>query len=137
MRRNRRFSPAALREAREVAGYSRVQLADLAGVSAATVKAWETGARAPRAVTQRRLAELLGIGFEDLETAGPADAADLRRLREALGLTQVEAAELLGLDRSVLKRVEAGVELPPDPRRMCRVYGVTAAELANVVRGTG
>ncbi len=52
MRRNRRFSPAALREARLVAGYSRVQLAGLAGVSAGTVKAWETGARAPRAATQ-------------------------------------------------------------------------------------
>jgi transcriptional regulator with XRE-family HTH domain len=137
VRRNHRFSPAALREAREVAGYSRSQLAGLAGVSAGTVKAWETGARAPRSVTQRRLAELLRIGFEDLEVDGPADAVDLRRLREALGLTQAQAAQLLGLDRSVLKRVEAGVELPPDPRRMCRVYGVTAAELAKVVRRTG
>lgn len=35
------------------------------------------------------------------------------------------------------QRVEAGLALPPDPRRMAMVYGVTAAELAAVVRGTG
>ena len=68
---------------------------------------------------------------------GPADADDLRRLRESLGWTQREAAERLGIDPSALKRVEAGEELPPDPRRMARVYAVTAAELAAVVRRTG
>jgi len=83
------------------------------------------------------LATVFGLGFDDLEQSGPADAADLRRLRESLGLTQAEAAQRLGLERSVLKRVEAGLELPPDPRLMARVYGVTAAELAAVVRGTG
>jgi transcriptional regulator with XRE-family HTH domain len=106
------------------------------GVSAAAVKAWETGSRAPKASTQARLAHAQGLGFDDLEQPGPADAADMRRLRESSGLAQAEAARRMGIDSSALKRVEAGVELPPDPKAMARVYGVTAAELAAVVRRT-
>ncbi len=45
--------------ARLVAGYSRTELGERVGVSAASVKAWETGARAPRASTQARLAQVL------------------------------------------------------------------------------
>lgn len=75
-----------------------------AGVSEATAKAWETGTRAPNPATQVRLADALGLDFEDLEQPGPADAEDLRRLRESLGLTQAEAARRLGIDASALKR---------------------------------
>ncbi len=137
MRRNRRFSHYALRDARERAGWTRAQLGEQVGVSAATVKAWETCARAPKASTQLRLAKVLGMGFEDLEQPGPADADDLRRLRETLGWTREEAARRLGIQASTLARVEAGVELPPDPRRMARVYGLTAGELAAVWRRGG
>ena len=137
MRRNRRFSAVALRDARLVAGYSRAELGERVGVSAASVKSWETGARAPRATTQARLARALGLGFEDLEQPGPADANDLRHLRESLGWSQAEAAARLGLERSTLKRVEAGDALPPDPKQMAHVYGLTAADLAAVVRRTG
>ena len=137
MRRNRRFSHYALRDARERVGWTRAQLGDQVGVSAATVKAWETGARAPKASTQLRVAQVLGVGFEDLEQPGPADADDLRRLRETLGWTREQAAERSGIEPAVLARVEAGVELPPDPRRMARVYGLTGAELAQVWRRGG
>ena len=36
-----------------------------------------------------------------------------------------------------LQRVEEGLELPPDPRKMARVYGVSRAELAAAARRTG
>ena len=98
---------------------------------------WETCERAPKASTQLRLAKVLGMGFEDLEQPGPADADDLRRLRETLGWTREEAARRLVIQASTLARVEAGVELPPDPRRMARVYGLTAGELAAVWRRGG
>lgn len=52
-------------------------MAEQVGVSAASVKAWETGARAPKASRQRRLTSVLGLGFDDLEQPGPADAPDL------------------------------------------------------------
>jgi len=54
-----------------------------------------------------------------------------------VGLTQEQAAERLGIEPAVLARVEAGAELPPDPRGMAREYGLTAAELAAVWRRGG
>ena len=137
MRRNQRFSADALRAARLRAGLTRAEVAQRARVSEATVKGWEIGERAPKASSQARLAEVLGVAFEALESPGPADAEDLRRLRESLGLTQAEAARQLGMDASALKRVEAGAELPPNPKVMARVVGLTAADLAAVVRRTG
>ena len=135
MHRNRRFRPDLLRKARLAAGYSQAELARLVGVSTVTVKAWETGRRAPKPATQRQVADVLGLGFEDLEMADGAD--DLRRLRQARGLTRAEAAELLGLEAFTLQRVEEGLELPPDPRKMARVYGVSRMELAAAARRFG
>ena len=48
MYRNRRFSPDLLRGARRAAGYSQAELARLVGVSLVTMKAWESGQRAPQ-----------------------------------------------------------------------------------------
>ena len=84
MRRNQRFSAEALRAARLRAGLSRSEVAQRVGVSEATVKGWENGARAPKASTHAALAGALGMAFEALEKPGPADAEDLRRLRESL-----------------------------------------------------
>ena len=128
MYRNRRFNPDLLREARLAAGYSQAELARLVGVSLGTVKAWESGRRAPKPATQRQVADALGLGFDDLEVADGAE--DLRRLRQARGLTRAQAAQLLGLEPFTLQRVEEGLELLPDPRKMARVYGVSRMELA-------
>jgi len=133
--RNRRFNPDLLREARLAAGYSQAELADRVGVSLGTVKAWESGRRAPKPATQRQVADALGLGFDDLEVADGAE--DLRRLRQARGLTRAQAAQLLGLEPFTLQRVEEGLELPPDPRKMARVYGVSRMELAAAARRVG
>jgi len=133
--RNRRFSPDLLRDARQAAGYSQAGLARLVGVQLVTLKAWESGRRAPKPASQRRLADVLGLGFEDLEVADEAE--DLRRLRQARGWTRAEAADRLGLEPHTLQRVEEGLELPPDPRTMARVYGVSRIELAAAARRVG
>ena len=135
MYRNRRFSPDLLRDARQAAGYSQAGLARLVGVQLVTLKAWESGRRAPKPASQRRLADVLGLGFEDLEVADEAE--DLRRLRQARGWTRAEAADRLGLEPHTLQRVEEGLELPPDPRTMARVYGVSRIELAAAARRVG
>ena len=135
MFRNHRFNPDALRDARQAAGYSQAELARLVGVQLVTLKAWESGRRAPKPATQRRVADVLGLGFDDLEVADARD--DLRRLRQARGWTRAEAAERLGVEPFTLQRVEEGLELPPDPRTMARVYGVSRMELAAAARRTG
>ena len=100
-------------------------------------KAWakQSGRRAPKPATQRQVADALGLGFDDLEVADGAE--DLRRLRQARGLTRAQAAELLGLEPFTLQRVEEGLELPPDPRKMARVYQVSRMELAAAARRVG
>ncbi|MEZ5184111.1 MAG: helix-turn-helix transcriptional regulator [Candidatus Nanopelagicales bacterium] len=135
MRKNPRFRAGVLRQARVDGGYSRPELAGLVGVSAATVKAWETGRRTPTPPAMARLAEVLGV--DDLEVPGPVDAADLADLRERLGFSVGVAAEHLGMSGRALADVEAGLALPPDPARMARLYGVSPQVLAAVVRRTG
>ena len=82
MYRNRRFSPDLLQGARRAAGYSQAELARLVGVSLVTMKAWESGRRAPKPATQRQVADALGLGFDDLEVA---DGAEDRAARESRG----------------------------------------------------
>lgn len=98
MRRDQRFDPDTLREARLVVGWSRARLGERVAVAPATVKTWETDVRAPKASTQLRLAQVLGLRLEDLKGPSPGDAADLRRLREYLDLNRDEAAGLMGID---------------------------------------
>lgn len=76
-----------------------------------------------------RLADALGVGFEDLEAPGPANDVDLLRLRQALGLPRPKRPGSW-VERSVLTLVD-GAE---DPRRVARV---TAAELTAEARETG
>lgn len=56
----------------------------------------------------------LGVAFEALESPGPADAEDLQRLRESLGLTQAEAARHVGVDAGGGRRGTT-----PGPERGC------------------
>lgn len=55
-------------------------------------------------------------------------------MRQARRWTRAEAAERLGVQPFTLQRVEEGLELPPDPRKMARVYGVSRLELAAAAR---
>ena len=75
---------------------------------------------------------MLGLRFDGLEMTDDVD--DLRRLRQSVGLTRAEAAARLGIEAFTLQRVEEGLELPPDPRLMARVYGVSRADLAAAAR---
>ena len=79
-----------------------------------------------------QVADVLGLRFDGLEMTDDVD--DLRRLRQSVGLTRAEAAARLGIEAFTLQRVEEGLELPPDPRLMARVYGVSRADLAAAAR---
>lgn len=135
MRRNPAFDPATVRDARYAAGLTVPDLAGRVGVSVGTVKAWEAGRRTPRAATLQRLAGTLGLAVDDLIDPG-VRLRDLADLRSTAGLDVANAAAALGLSTSMLRRVEAGELLPPDPVAMCQLYRFTQARFAEAARMT-
>jgi len=104
-----------LRALRAAAGLSQRACAEAMGVTGATVNRWENGAgRVPR----RRagaLAAVLGVSLQVLltdggrpSTAPPRARSPLSDLRRARGMTQREAAALLGISVGSLSRYETG-----------------------------
>lgn len=94
-----RFSATALRAIREVRGMSRRGLAEHAGISSATVVAYEIGRCAPSSAALGRLARALGVDvnalYDNGDPLGPwpevrstlpptADAADVADLAGVL-----------------------------------------------------
>lgn len=67
-----------LQERREAAGYSRVRLGKIVGVSAGTIEGWELGrVGRPPVHEVMRIASFLRIGYEDLQRAVFADAGTI------------------------------------------------------------
>ena len=60
--------------------------------------------------------------------------SDLEIAQKATLLPIFTIAERLGVEPFTLQRVEEGLELPPNPRKMARVYGVSRMELAAAAR---
>lgn len=50
---------------------------------------------------------------------------------------RAETAERLGVQPFTLQRVEEGLELPPDPPKIARTYGVSRMELAAAAHRVG
>jgi transcriptional regulator with XRE-family HTH domain len=63
-------------------------------------------------------------------------AAELRELRAAAGLGGIEAGRRAGISQSKISKIENQVlrPSPDDVRALCRVYGVPAERLENLVR---
>ena len=56
-----------IRQLREGRGWTQLELANLLGVTPATVYTWERGKNEPRASQFRRLAELFEVSMDDIE----------------------------------------------------------------------
>lgn len=118
-----------LRELRARQGLSAAACARALDVAPSTWSNWERGKTpVPRHVTAE-LARLLATGEQNLHrrmgssaTATPATVWS--SLRRRAGMTQREAAALLGIGVSHLSRIENGHRPPPArlADRMCRVY---------------
>ncbi len=55
-----------IKELREKAGITQMQLAEILKVSQSTIAMWETGYTMPRAGTLPKLAQVLGCSIDDL-----------------------------------------------------------------------
>lgn len=133
MVRDLRFDAATFRHARISAGYSRVELAALLGVSKQTVKSWEAGRRTPTPERLDDAAALLRVEPAALNGRTDSQRLDLQGLRETAGLSVRAAARRLGIDPKTVRRVEAGQRPPPDPARMRGVYHVADRTLAAAI----
>ena len=104
-----------LREARDAAGLSALELADHLGVKASTIDRWESGERSPRGQRVIKLAGILGVSLSwilvgrGVEPSG--SDSDLVQLRAELRLARDRlddvVSELAVIDQR-LSEMEAG-----------------------------
>lgn len=57
-----------IRRAREMAGLTQVELADMAGVSIGSIQGYEQGRYIPKGVNLRKIASALGIRYSELDS---------------------------------------------------------------------
>jgi transcriptional regulator with XRE-family HTH domain len=131
------LSPGArLREVRRRRNQSTTSLARLIGVSQSTVSEWEHDRYKPKAEALARLVEVLQVPVEELltgvhhmtveETAEAADAVaqaefnrqGMEQARIDRNMTQAELASLVGVDLSVISRIENDRRVPTARQRI-------------------
>jgi DNA-binding transcriptional regulator YiaG len=90
------------------------EMAKLLDVSPVTVTAWETGKSQPRQVS---LAQIAAVGQKSQaevdaalkrEPVPDVSAADIKRLRKAVGLTQTALAKMIGVSAAAVTAWETG-----------------------------
>jgi transcriptional regulator with XRE-family HTH domain len=129
-----------LRRLRRQRGLTGVGLGRLLGVPAHRVYNWERGACRLPSRELPALAAALGLPVDDVRDrlarppAGPTarpTTTPLARFRRERGLTQVDAARLLGVGRATLRSWERGNPPPLGHlRRLAAAYGVTVGAVA-------
>lgn len=101
--------PQALRDARRRASLTQHDVARRVGVAGGErISRWELGTSEPRPSVLRRLAEVYGVGVDDLLTVAARQRLDVRRLRLRAGLSVRELAEASHMSVASLKRWENG-----------------------------
>lgn len=124
----RGFSPSALDAALLRKRVASEDLADSVGVSRQSVSAWRTGRTIPTPVLLAKVARWLDIPISDLVPIAE-DRLRMADLRVRAGLSQRDAAALLGLATSTLTTIEKGRRsVSPDvAAAMVGVYGLDEA----------
>jgi Zn-dependent peptidase ImmA (M78 family)/DNA-binding XRE family transcriptional regulator len=112
------FDPARLRLARQLNAWSRAELARQAGVSAAAISQFESGASKPKPATLAQLALVLGVPARFLATARRAtlvpkvEESFFRSLRRTTLRDRERAAAHAGLLAELVRSVESRVVFP-------------------------
>ena len=126
------IDPTVLREARERAGLTQLQLATRVGVvGGERISSWERGLSRPRTPkVLHAVARALRVKPESL-LAEPVDGTDLRYLRFVAGLSTAELAKKVGVSAATVQRWESGRRtrtLPTDVvKLLAKALGVPAA----------
>jgi transcriptional regulator with XRE-family HTH domain len=122
----RGFSSSLLRKARADAGLRPDELARLLGVSRQAVTTWESGKSKPSPGMLRALADALRVRPADL---APIREEDLRMgdLRAHAGLTQIEVADALAVNPTMIGDMERGFRPVSEDQvtTLTALYGLT------------
>lgn len=104
-----------IRYRRTLLGLSQWELAERMGTTENVISRWETGRHRPTAGSMARLAEALSCSVAVLYGAPISQfglAEQIRARREALGITQEQLAELVGISRITISQWERGKNKP-------------------------
>jgi transcriptional regulator with XRE-family HTH domain len=120
-------SGAGAKTLRETLGLTMAAVAQLTGYSQANVSRWEAGKIPvpPEALSTivRSAADPSRAPAPKPKTPSNVTGGDLRRLRQALQMTQAQFANLCGVDRAVVSQWETGVLSIPGKRyiQICEI----------------
>ncbi|MGW4354627.1 helix-turn-helix transcriptional regulator [Nocardia sp. NPDC004582] len=131
------FSSARLRTFRDRAKLTLEDLADMAGVSVATLSALERNVSQPSVATLAAIAKALDIDISQLVPV-PESRRMLDHLRVQAGLRQDDVAVALRVSSTVVARMERG-RTPVNAERAAQLgalYGVGADVVAQVWQRT-
>jgi DNA-binding transcriptional regulator YiaG len=114
-----KFSRRALKSLRRKLDLTQKELADLLKVSPSTIAAWESERTEPSAENRAAIAALRDTSQEEVYKAlgkegksRPLSASEIRRIREEIGISQAEFAEILGVSTNTVGYWETGRTSP-------------------------
>ena len=129
----RGFRADRLRELRVKAGLTPDDLSVLLGSSRQSVSHWETGRSTPAPPVLKLIAEKLDVSISVLVPI-PDNRLRMGDLRVRAGLTQIQAAESLGISPTSLAEIEKGMK-PVNKDRVVaisKLYGVERSLVVEV-----
>ncbi|MGE2767163.1 helix-turn-helix transcriptional regulator [Rhodococcus sp. 1.20] len=129
----RGFRADRLRELRVKAGLTPDDLSVRLGSSRQSVSHWETGRSTPAPPVLRQIAQELDVSISVLVPI-PNNRLRMGDLRVRAGLTQIQAAERLGISPTSLAEIEKGMKPVNDQRvsAIAELYNVETAQVVEV-----
>ena len=129
----RGFRADRLRELRVKAGLTPDDLSVRLGSSRQSVSHWETGRSTPAPPVLKEIAQELDVSISVLVPI-PDNRLRMGDLRVRAGLTQIQAAERLGISPTSLAEIEKGMKPVNDQRvsAIAELYNVETAQVVEV-----
>lgn len=129
----RGFRADRLRELRVKAGLTPDDLSVRLGSSRQSVSHWETGRSTPSPPVLKQIAQELDVSISVLVPI-PDNRLRMGDLRVRAGLTQIQAAERLGISPTSLAEIEKGMKPVNDQRvsAIAELYNVETAQVVEV-----
>lgn len=111
----RHFTDSPIANARIAKGLTQKALAEAIGVRTPQISAWELGTLSPSVDALAKIAKVLDVSMEELISV-PQSKTNLKELRKAAGVTQVQLAKIIGVAQSQYSSYESGAFTIPEDK---------------------